>query len=156
MPTDVHGQHHAGSLGLFDDDAENDNAIARAERHEHDHLESVIRRHKRREKRQFRKDQKAAERAAQGKSKLPWPISWVGKLFGGGKDLSPDAGRVPESARSEYVIVRRPETPEPVYTGEDVDPVDSPWLRECGMVRVKSDDPGGCHIVPKSVIQKNQ
>jgi hypothetical protein len=52
--------------------------------------------------------------------------------------------------------VRKPPTPEPLYTAEDMDPVESPWLRECGMVKVKSKDPGGCHIVPKSVIQKSE
>lgn len=179
MPTDAHGQTHAGSLGLFDDDTEHDNATARAERHEYSRLEGEIRRQERRDARQFRKDQKAAEHraaAAQGKSKLL--PRWLGRLFGGGggKDLSPDhatpparpvavegqqrgglegereRSRIPRRNMEEYVIVRRPETPEPVYTGEDIDAVDSPWLRECGMVRVKSDDPGGCHIVPKSVI----
>ncbi|KAJ4364556.1 hypothetical protein N0V83_009152 [Neocucurbitaria cava] len=185
MPTDVHGQTHAGSLGLFDDDTEHDNATARAERHEYERLEGVIRRQERRDARQSRKDQKAAEHraaaAAQGKSKLL--PRWLGRLFGGGggKDLSSDdatpparpvavaegqrgrgieeergRSRIPRRNMEEYVIVRRPETPEPVYTGEDVDAVDSPWLRECGMVRVKSDDPGGCHIVPKSVVQKNE
>ncbi|CAO2653610.1 Nn.00g030210.m01.CDS01 [Neocucurbitaria sp. VM-36] len=185
MPTDVHGQTHAGSFGLFDDDAEHNDAIARAERHEHERLEGLIRRQERREKRRFRKDEKVAGRsnAAHTKSKLPRSMSWLGKLFGGGggRDLSLEAatarsvaaatdsadegrvegensrkGKLPERQMSEYVIVRKPETPEPVYTGEDVDATDSPWLRACGMVRVKSDDPGGCHIVPKSVIQKNE
>jgi hypothetical protein len=57
--------------------------------------------------------------------------------------------------KTEYVVVRRPPTPELAYTADDIDPTDSPWLRECGMVRVKSDDAGGCHIIPKSSIQKS-
>ncbi|CAA9960511.1 hypothetical protein PTMSG1_03913 [Pyrenophora teres f. maculata] len=46
-----------------------------------------------------------------------------------------------------YEIVRRPTTPEAEWKAEDVQSVDSIWLQECGMVRVKSGCPGGCRIV---------
>ena len=59
-------------------------------------------------------------------------------------------------ARVSYNIVRRPKTPDPVYQDKDVQPVDSPWLRECGMVKVKSKNPGGCHIVSKTIIQREE
>jgi hypothetical protein len=100
-------------------------------------------------------------------------MSCLGKLFSGGKDLSLDlipadpAGEPAEGGDQEYtklpvrviaedVVVRRPELREPVYTAQVVDVIDSLWLRECGMVRVKSDDAGGCHIVPKSNIQEDE
>jgi hypothetical protein len=158
MPRDRHGVLHAGSLGLFDDPDELDAARARAERHEREHLELLIQRQIRREARQFRKDLKTAESASQ----LPWPISWLSRLFGGGKDTTPvpDGDEVKKVREIHepmvYVIVRRPETPELVYTEDDVDHVDSPWLEECGMVRVRSKDPGGCHIVSKSRILKSE
>jgi hypothetical protein len=81
-------------------------------------------------------------------------LTWLGKIVGsgeGGKMRKCD----PEM-ETQYVVVKKPAMSEPVYTAEDIDPVDSPWLRECGMVRVKSDDGGGCHIVPKSCIRKNE
>lgn len=174
MPTDAHGVTHAGTLGLFDDIDENAAAALRAERHERETLETAIRRHERRAGRQRRRDAQTAEREAAGKSKLPWHLSWFARLFGGGKDSSPDsrhtgavdgiladgsgkgkARKEDEYETSGFKVIRKPSTPEPVYTAEDVDPVDSPWLRECGVVRVKSDDGGGCHIVPKSSIQKS-
>jgi hypothetical protein len=155
MPTDHHGQTHSGAISLFDDPDEHATSIERSERHERERLESAARRLDRRSNRQYRKDVEAAE----GKSKVP---SWLIRLFG--KKTEPKSeeekrteGRkktaIPEPMK--YIVVRRPATPEPVYTAEDIDPVDSPWLRECGMVRVRSDDAGGCHIVPKSSIQKN-
>lgn len=160
MPTDLHGTPHTGNLGLFDDDSEQASALARAERHEHARLEGVIRRHERHQKRQFAKEAKAASRAAQrnSASKLPSPLAWMGRLFGSSAKDGSGGERMPESKmeREEYVIVRREEKPEKVYTREDVDPVESIWLRECGMVRVKSGDPGGCHIVPESGIRKNE
>jgi hypothetical protein len=172
MPTDKHGVTHAGTIGLFDDEEqENYVSVERSERHEIEHLQSQIRRHDRREERKDRREQRAANRAAKGKSKLSWSISWMGKVFDGGKDLSPEPSPAKPvvgtsqggnndpvkkiRVKTEWVVVRKPPTPEPVYTAGDIDPVDSPWLRECGMVRVKSDDAGGCHIVPKSSIQKN-
>lgn len=165
MPTDIHGQPHTGSVGLFDDPSEHASALARTERHEHARLEGVIRRHERHQKRQFAKEAKAASKATQGKSKSASklsPIAWMSKLFGGGKDVKTDtvdAGgerTLPERKIEEYIIVRKEEAPEKVYTREDVDPVDSLWLRECGMVRVNSGGPGGCHIVPEGVIRKNE
>lgn len=65
-------------------------------------------------------------------------------------------GKRTEGKKTECPIARTPSTPEPVYTTEDVDSVDSPWLQECGMVRINSDDRGGCHIVPKESIQKDE
>jgi hypothetical protein len=170
MPTDKHGVTHADTLCLFDDEQENYVSVERFERHDIEHLQSQIRRHERHENRKERRELKAANCAAQGTSELPRPISWMGKIFGG-KDLSPEpspakpVGGTSQGGnndpvkkirvKTEWVVVRKPPTPEPVYTADDIDPVDSPWLRECGMVRVKSDDAGGCHIVPKSSIQKN-
>jgi hypothetical protein len=90
MPSDKHGVTHAGTLGLFDDDDENYTSIERLERHEIEHLQSQIRRHERREDRKERQELKAAGRAAKGKSKLQWPIAWIGKVFAGGRDLSPN------------------------------------------------------------------
>lgn len=162
MPTDIHGQVHAGSLGLYDDAKEQDDAAARAERHERAHLEGVIRRQIRREKRRSNKDHKAAERLAAGKSKH----SWLRRVFSGEKSRASNAEdgngdddgyepvKLPVREREDYAIVRRPVTPDPVYTIDDVDPEESLWLKECGMVRVLSDDPGGCHIVPASCIQR--
>jgi hypothetical protein len=171
MPTDKHGVTHAGTRGLFDDEQENYVSVERSERHEIEHLQSQVRRHERREDRKERREQRAADRAAKGNSKPPWPVSWIGKIFGEGKDLSPEpspakpVGGTSQGGNNDpakeirvkrgWVVVRKPPTPEPVYTADDIDPVDSPWLRECGMVRVRSDDVGGCHIVPKSSIQKN-
>jgi hypothetical protein len=170
MPTDKHGVTHAGTLGLFDDDDENCTSVERSERHEIEHLRSQIRRYERRENRRERWGLKAADRAAKGKSKLTWPMLWFGKVFGGAKELSPEPspvsplggqGQVDDElvrdirVKTEWVVVRKPPTPERLYTADDIDPVDSPWLRECGMVRVKCDYAGGCHIVPKSSIEKN-
>jgi hypothetical protein len=171
MPTDRHGVTHAGTLGLFDDDDENYISVERSQRHEIEHLQSQTRRHERREDCKERRELKASSRAAKGKSKLQWPMSWIGKVFARGKSSSPktspvrpvggtDQGGNNEPARerrvkTEWVVVQKRPTPEPVYTADDIDAVDSPWLRECSMVRVKSDDPGGCHVVPKSSIEKN-
>jgi hypothetical protein len=155
MPRDHHGVLHAGSLGLFDDLDELDATHFRAERHEREYLESVIRHQQRREARQYRKNLKAATNT-KPPSRLPWPISLLVRFFGGVKDTGPADDKKARQIREpiEYIVVRRPETPELVYTEEDVDPVHSLWLEECGMVRVRSKDPGGCHIVPKDRIVK--
>lgn len=169
MPTDVHGITHAGAIGLYDDDEENAASLARAERCEVKDLEKVIRRADRRSKRQERKDDKVAQRDTNNKAKLSQPASWFGHLLSGGKDPSPkrtgakpvhdkEGGsktKIPITSREEWMVVRRPEEPDAVYTVQDVDSVDSPFLRECGMVRVVSDDAVGCHIVAKSRIEKN-
>lgn len=39
--------------------------------------------------------------------------------------------------------------------GWDTGAVESLWLKECGMIRVKSDNPGGCHIVAKPFILRD-
>lgn len=167
MPTDHHGVTHAGALGLFDDDDENAATTARAERHEIASLQKVIRREERRTKRKVRKEDKAAQREADGKPRLPRSASWLSRLFSGSgsessttrfvdeNDDEKKTAAMPIRVTTEWTVVRRDVTPDAVYTAQDVDPVDSPFLREFGMVRVVSDDAGGCHIVPKSTIQKS-
>lgn len=168
MPTDHYGVTHAGSLGLFDDDEENAAAIARSERHERERLESAIRRHERHSERQHRRE----VRTAYGGKKLSWRVLWFGKMFPGtgstntgtetkildGKPAEEgqekDKNKMSIRMTKKFEVVRRPVTPEKVYTAQDVDLMDSPWLRERGMARVNSDDAGGCHIVPRSTIQK--
>ncbi|KAH7084328.1 hypothetical protein FB567DRAFT_593800 [Paraphoma chrysanthemicola] len=172
MPTDQHGVTHAGALGLYDDADETMAADQRLERHQREHLGTVIRREQRRVRRQHRKEANTPKSEAEGRSVLLRPRSWLEKALhrehhsriessplklgeedGTGGDKKPAKGQI--KVTTEYVVVRRPATPEPTYTAEDIDPIDSPWLRECGMVRVKSDDCGGCHIVPKNSIHKN-
>ncbi|KAH3960667.1 hypothetical protein HBI24_201040 [Parastagonospora nodorum] len=147
MPTDEHGQTHAGAIGLFDDADEYAATTLRSERRERRELEAQIRRHERSAGRQHRKE----VRTAQGKSKLP---SWLAKIFRIDEKRGDDGDRT-ITVTEEWIVARRPVTPEPEYTAQDIDPADSLWLRECGMVRVKSDDAGGCHIVPKSSVKKS-
>jgi len=115
---------------------------------------------------QQRREEKRALRVAQGKV----AEGWFGRIFGGGKCGAKDTcGGGGSSSSSgdgeeergqgqkkivEYKIVRRPTTLEADWKVEDVQVVDSVWLQECGMVRVKSGNPGGCHIVSGSVIGK--
>jgi hypothetical protein len=147
MPTDEYGQTHAGTIGLFDDADEYAATALRSERRERRELESQIRRLERRADRQHREEVRAAE----GKLELP---SWLAKIFRIDEKPGDDGDRT-ITVTEEWIVVRRPVMPEPEYIAQDIDPVDSVWLRECGMVRVKSDDAGGCHIVPKSIIQKS-
>jgi hypothetical protein len=171
MPTNQHGITHAGTIGLFDDPDETAASNAHIERHEIRGLEKVIRREnkrvlRKRRKDEKRKDEKSPHHNPDKKPKLSRPASWFGTLFGGSKDVSPERtpSRLVEKVKDRrksspmpqgWEVVRKPATPEPVYTAQDVDLVDSPWLRECGMVRVTSGDAGGCHIVPKSRIDKS-
>ncbi|KAF2818830.1 hypothetical protein CC86DRAFT_151206 [Ophiobolus disseminans] len=174
MPTDHHGVTHAGAIGLFDDDDENAATLASAERHEIAGLEKVIRCEERSTKRKLRKEDKAAQREVECKPNLPRPVSWLNRLFSASssessltrlaeeesetddeKKTTTTTKKKKKRVKAEWTVVRRPVAPDAVYTAQDVDPVDSPFLRECGMVRVVSDDAGGCHIVPKSTIQKN-
>jgi hypothetical protein len=176
MPKDPHGQAHTGTYGLYDDPDELAQTTAREEAHEIHCLQGQIRRQERRDRRLDRKEEKAAKRVAAGKapkskSKI---ASLLGRVFRGGRRSSSSIGgpavpsrhgdsdddneemkKVERVKRPGYRIVRRPVTPEQVYHAEDVDAVDSPWLRECGMVKVKSEGAGGCHIVSKSDIEKS-
>lgn len=171
MPTDPTGQPHTGNHGLFDDASETARTTALAERHEISRLEGQIRHQKRRDKRLKRKQEKETNTTHQlphfkrSESKLH---VLLGKFFGDREHIRDDGslgeekegeGGSTERKREgtvEYTIVRRPVAPDTIYRAEDVDPVESLWLRECGMVKVKSGDPGGCHIVPKSVIEKSE
>lgn len=148
MPRDPSGKVHTGSVGLFDDPDEIAAWEASAEAHEISRLEGQIRRRE-------RKEEKAARRAATGKSTSRLP-SFINRILGRETKFTPVEDDAKRFQKKEYVIVRKPPTPDPVYTAEDVEPVDSPWLRECGMVMVRSKDPGGCHIVPKSMIEKSE
>jgi hypothetical protein len=170
MPTDPHGQAHTGTYGLFDDPDELAQTTAIEEANEIHRLEGQIRRQERSDRRLDHKREKAAKRAASGKAPKSKTSSLFSRVFGGGGKSS---GSTHESARllrnddeneevekkarrPEYEIVRRPVTPEMVYHAQDVDTsVNSPWLSECGMVKVKSDDIDGFHIVSKKDIEKS-
>lgn len=150
--------YHTGNMNLFDDLDEIEAAERRNERHELEHHEAMIRRLQRQDIYNLLKEEKIARRIAQGKS----PQSWYSQTLRRCQGRRSRTLNVVEFNRSprdgteyEYVIVRRPSTPEIMYTEDDVDPVDSLWLEECGMVRVRSESRGGCHIVPKSSIQKS-
>lgn len=177
MPTDPHGQTHTGTYGLFDDPDELAQTTAREEAHEIHRLEGQIRRQERRDRRLDRKEEKAAKRTAAGKAAKSTSQSKIvglfGKVFGGNKTPSTVGGpavsvgigdgsygegvkKVERIKRPEYKIVRRPATPDQVYHAEAVDAVDSPWLRECGMVKVNNEGAGGYHIVSKTDIEKSE
>jgi hypothetical protein len=166
MPTDLHGVTHAGTIGLFDDPDETATARAHADRYEIKDKEKAIRRVLRKQRKDEKREASHSPQRLNSKPKLSRPASWFGTLFGGSKDVSPERtpSRLVEKVKDRrksspmpqgWEVVRKPATPELVYTAQDVDPVDSPWLRECGMVRVTSGDAGGCHIVPKSRIEKS-
>lgn len=173
MPTDHRGQTHAGTIGLFDDDHETAATNACAGRHELEDIDKVIRREERRARRRLRKEEKASQSETDGKASVSRPSSWLHRLFSSGKNSSSGfentklidkasdddekkSGKMPICTATEWAVMRRPVTPDAVYTAQDVDSVDSPFVRECGMVRVKSDDAGGCHVVSKSSIQKSE
>jgi hypothetical protein len=168
MPKDPHGQAHTGTYGLFDDPDELAQTRAREEAHEIHRLEGQIRRQERRDRRLDRKEEKAAKRVASRKTPRSNLSSLFGRVFGGKGSESTHKPAVPPGnddedetlekkfSRPEYKIVRRSATPEPVYHAEDVDTVDSSFLRECGMVKVKSDGVGGCHIMSKTEIEKSE
>ncbi|KAH9871079.1 hypothetical protein J1614_006653 [Plenodomus biglobosus] len=167
--TERNGTRHRGSMGLFDDPDEIEAAERRRERHELEHHKTRIRRMQRQDERDHLKQKKEAKRIAKGKSPKPWysrafekgraekgEARLAGPHAGDGK--KPGEASMGGSSRKEYtyVVVRRPSTPEVLYSDDDVTPVDSPWLEACGMVRVRSDDRGGCHIVSKSDIQNSE
>ncbi|KAH6868745.1 hypothetical protein BKA58DRAFT_387523 [Alternaria rosae] len=180
MPTDPHGQAHTGTYGLFDDPDEFAQTTAREEAHEIHRLEGQIRRQERRDRRLDQKEEKAAKRTAAGKAAKSKSQSKIvglfGKFFGGNKTPSTVGGpavsvriggdgdgsdeegvkEFERVKRPGYKIVRRPATPDQVYHAKDMEAVDSPWLRECGMVKVKSEGAGGCHIVSKTDIEKSE
>jgi hypothetical protein len=168
MPTDAHSQAHTGTYGLFDDPDEFAQVTSREEAHEIQRLQGQIRRQKRRDRRLDRKDEKAAKRAAAGKESKSRITSLFGKFFGVKSSESIHEPAQPVDSDDEdrqvnksdgkpaYMIVRRSVTPKKVYHVEDVDTsVNSLWLSECGMVKVKSDDVGGYHIVSKTDIEKS-
>jgi hypothetical protein len=178
MPKDPSGQTHTGTYGLFDDPDEIATTTAHAENNELHQLEGVIRREERHDRHLDRKEErvdqrldrkaaKAAKRVAAGKPPKSRIHSFLGNVFGGRDDVADGDEAVRLVAgdtrkerrrgkRAEYTIVKKPKTPEPVYYADDVIPIDSPWLRECGMVKVKSKDVAGCHIIPKISIQKGE
>lgn len=170
MSNDPTGTPHTGTYGLFDDPDELASAIAHATSHELHRLKGRIRRLERHDqasacKAQHR-EEKRALRLAQGKAAEGWFDRVLCRRLrsegnrdegyrengGGGNN-----GRGEARRRVEYRIVRRPTTPEVLWRKEDVQiGDDSIWLQECGMVRVKSENPGGCHIVSKSAIGKGE
>ena len=143
-------------------------------------MEGQIRRQERRDRHLDLKEEKAAKRAAAGKAQKSKSqskiVGLLGRVFegrnppttiggsavslegnaGGDSDGEEGVKTVKRVKRPGYKIVRRPATPDQVYHAEDVEAVDSPWLRECGMVKVKSEGAGGCHIVSKTDIEKSE
>ncbi|KNG46818.1 DNA binding protein [Stemphylium lycopersici] len=183
MPRDAWGQPHTGSQGLFDDVDETARSTARAEAKEIKALQTQIRRQLRRDRHQEYKEAKIARRIAAGKPPESRMSELLERVFGarrkgdgGSLNAEEEAMRRIEAekleegeeggvwegnrssgrARISYSIVRISKMPDPAYRDNDVQPVDSPWLRECGMVKVKSSNPGGCHIVSKTIIQREE
>ena len=54
-----------------------------------------------------------------------------------------------------YSIARGAHGHEHMCREGEVEALESPWLKECGMVRVKSSVPGGCQIVSKNMFQRD-
>ncbi|KAF1835941.1 hypothetical protein BDW02DRAFT_617519 [Decorospora gaudefroyi] len=154
MPKPTPTQPHTGTYGLFDDPDETAQTTALAEAHELHRLEAVIRRQKRHDRYQQAKEAKAARRLASGKKERSRFFALFFGVFGGGGSGYRRGTVNAAGPEVEYRIVRKVSLPEPVYGREDVYGVDSLWLRECAMVKVWSKDPGGCHIVPGSMVGK--
>ena len=142
MAKDAHRVTHRGAHGLFDDFDEV---------HELHHVQKTSRR-----------EVRMAERIARGKpaeSKISCLFAKVlprndkrdgfERFDNGKEDLSKGIAIV--------VNGKAISGEDPVYQnrGWDTGAVESPWLKECGMIRVKSDNPGGCHIVAKPFILRD-
>lgn len=147
MPKDPNRVNHRGAQGLFDDIDD----VSHAEEHE---LQDASRR-------AAAKEAKRAQRIARGKpaeSKLSCLFAKVLSK----RDKKDDGfehfedGIVSESITvTPEIKVTVPETKGYRYRDWDTGAVESPWLRECGMIRVKSNEPGGCRIVAKPFLLKD-
>ncbi|RMZ71863.1 hypothetical protein GMOD_00009210 [Pyrenophora seminiperda CCB06] len=183
MPQDPSGTSHTGTHGLFDDPDELAATTAHATSHELHRLQGQIRRLERHDKsssrREARREEKRLLRQAHGKGERTAEAQggggWFARVFGvrsvrraqaeerkdsinSGKDGDDGGDKQEEAGRKMvYSIIRRPVTPETVWRKEHVMVgEESLWLRECGMVRVKRGDEGGCHIVSERVIERRE
>jgi hypothetical protein len=121
------------------------------------------------EQRQARKQKKAAERAQMRNSQslVQVIMSWFrrskkdpevekekavpGDCLGG--ESHPVHEEKSSQPQDPFVMPpRQYGSPELIYPAAEVDPVDSPWLKECGMVKVGTGV--DTRIVPKSSIAK--
>lgn len=153
--------HHRGARGLFDD---MDDASPN-EAHEMHNVEKM----KRRQREQMNKEAKRAQRLAMGKpaeSKLSYLFT---RAFSKNDKKDDDVDEFEPSANEKEnfpprvavatgakAMVMAGETAKYHRNREwDTGAVESPWLKECGMIRVKSNNPGGCHIVAKPFILKD-
>ncbi|KAF2647258.1 hypothetical protein K491DRAFT_723595 [Lophiostoma macrostomum CBS 122681] len=173
MNFDKHGQLHAGTVGLFDCP------------YEHDETQNRLReRQERREKSELKHDRKRGRRQVTG-SRFPAPLRWLTKYFGWGK-VGPKTKARPEfeekthddtvrenshrrldasakheapSSESNLVVLEEDEVEEDeTYPASALHPEPSILLEECGMVRVRSNNPRdfGWKIVPKSCIRQER
>ncbi|KAL6704054.1 hypothetical protein ACN47E_008818 [Coniothyrium glycines] len=151
-----------GTYGLFDCDEEYDRRQAEIAYDERRRRRYEALEEESRARRQRRKELKAAKRLAAGKSELGWPASWLAKLFGGRRDVSPDAmparPAVVQETENGLSGETRRSTPEPEpeteFEEDEVSDFDSPWLDECGLVMVRTGVRGRYRMVPKSLIRK--
>ncbi|EDU48072.1 conserved hypothetical protein [Pyrenophora tritici-repentis Pt-1C-BFP] len=163
MPRDPSGVPHTGTLGLFDDVDELATSTALTTSHELHRLKGQIRRLERHDiseaRRQYREDGREVRRDNRNakKEKGKGKEGWWKSIFStktpktarefaeserlqstyekeDGEDSEPDN----RQKNIQYRIVRRPTTPEAPWKAEDVQSVDSIWLQECGMVRVRN------------------
>ncbi|PSN70734.1 hypothetical protein BS50DRAFT_673494 [Corynespora cassiicola Philippines] len=165
MPIDPHGQLHAGTIGLFDDEGE--------------WIQTQRLRQKRQQRRiawETHKRTKEAKRIYGAKRLRPSFFSRVAIFLHLRKPISVPAQRhVPLLASQEdheeesvgrednagdldrsnlpFDLPHRTHVRSSGYGITDLDPIRSLFLEECGMVRVRSEKVGGWDVVPKSVIR---
>ena len=143
---------HRGAHGLFDDIDEG----SHSEAHELHHVQKTSRRH------QTNKEARMAERIARGKpaeSKLSCLFAKVLPRSDrkDGFERFDDEKEDPSQGITITVNGNAMPGESPMYQNRvwDIGAVESPWLKECGMIRVKSNSPGGCHIVAKPFILRD-
>ncbi|KAF1949515.1 hypothetical protein CC80DRAFT_510453 [Byssothecium circinans] len=156
MPFDSHGQLHAGSIGLFDDDDEWYRTQDRLDRNNARELHHIDRGHRKAEKRRARaensswwcrlfgrkKVKQAADQATNSTSEKK-PIQVAAPV-----NLSHMNGSI-EEVESEY----GEEDEWPMYDEEDIVDVDSELYDILGMVLVKEKTPEQNNVVLRSQIR---
>jgi hypothetical protein len=144
---------HRGSHGLFDD-RDNTDEMAHANAHEMHQVQT------RQLGEQNTKDAKVARRIARGKPAESRLECFVARVFARHDKKSDnfEDGDEKEEDLSERIMVgargKSMVEEDSVYQPRD-SAADSLFLKECGMVRVKGNVPGGCLIVPRNFLLRD-